>query len=390
VYNDEANSDDAGNAIFFVDADTGERLWWASQDPTPGTDADSDPDVIVDAMNTAIAAPVTLLDTNGDDMTDRIYAVDLRGQVFRVDLPKPGTTPQEQTSPADSGPAQSLSGATAGVLARLGSRPQPVDRRKLFYAPSVSRVNDELTGGGVYDLVVVTSGNRVNPQGKTVMARAYGIRDYLVGEAISAGGDNFPACNPNDTQCQNARGGPIQDGSPEPDLLDVTAQGSFVIRGEDGTVEGDTDVVAALRGGYGWFFELEGANVDGDDAAGLTGEKGFSAVSVLDGKAFFTTYLPPEEAAGDDACSAPGALGTSRLYAVDVFTGAPAFELFNGLTGFQKTDRFKNLGAGPSADVVPAYLEPGVTLVVPTGGAAVGQDPQVAHRAFKTFWFEER
>jgi hypothetical protein len=75
---------------------------------------------------------------------------------------------------------------------------------------------------------------------------------------------------------------------------------------------------------------------------------------------------------------------------VDFFTGAPAFEFFDGGEGFTKEDRYKSLGAGPSADVVPAYLEPGVTLIVPTGAGALPQDPQVSETIFKSFWFQER
>jgi type IV pilus assembly protein PilY1 len=378
IYNDESNGDADGDAIYIVDADTGERIWWAG-----GTGSGAH--LEVSGMNTAIAAPVTLLDSNGDSFTDRIYAVDLRGQVFRVDLQI------DASSDADS----ELGNSTGGVLARLGDEAEPADRRKFMYAPSVSQVNDEATESGKYELIVIVSGNRVNPQGETVMDRAYGIRDYLVDETIGA--SNFPACNPEDTGCSVNKQSPIQHPAnaedPETDLLDVTAQGdlvirddsggSIVLRDENGTQLGSDDsTLLNLQQGYGWFFELEAG-----------GEKGFSAVSVLDGTAFFTTYLPPDEASGnqnEQACSAPAALGTSRLYAVDALTGAPAFEYYNGDQHYQADDRYKGLGPGPSADVVPAHLAPGVTLVVPTGGAAVAEDPNLGTRAFKSFWFEEQ
>jgi hypothetical protein len=76
---------------------------------------------------------------------------------------------------------------------------------------------------------------------------------------------------------------------------------------------------------------------------------------------------------------------------VDFFTGAPAFSDFSGdPDSFEKTDRVRNLGAGPSADLVPAYLPGGTILPVPTGAGAVVQDPRISQTAEKTFWIEDR
>ena len=107
---------------------------------------------------------------------------------------------------------------------------------------------------------------------------------------------------------------------------------------------------------------------------------------------FFTTYLPPDGVAidPDDACSAAAALGTSRFYAIDFFTGAPAFEFFDGTSGYTKADRYKGLGAGPSADIVPAFFEPGTTLVVPTGAGAIPEDPDLGDTLFKSYWNQPR
>ena len=109
IYNNSSNGDSMGNAIFIVDADTGERLWWASSSSDGNGDA---PDALVSSMNTSIPAPITPLDTNEDGLTDRLYAVDLRGQVFRVDL---AVTKNATTGESD------FSSSTVGVLARLGT-----------------------------------------------------------------------------------------------------------------------------------------------------------------------------------------------------------------------------------------------------------------------------
>ncbi|MBS1269070.1 MAG: Type IV pilus biogenesis factor PilY1 [Gammaproteobacteria bacterium] len=375
MYNTSSDGDSMGNAIFIVDADTGERLWWASSSADGNGDA---ADAVVSDMNTSIPAPVTLLDINGDNLTDRLYAVDLRGQVFRVDL------------------ASELGNSSVGVLARLGSAAANADRRKFFYAPEVARVNDQAVVEEPYELIGIVSGNRSEPQGKTVQDRAYAIRDFLTNSPSGGlSSSNFPKCNPQAGSCPTP-GEPLSDD----DLMDVTDKNDFVIRqkNDSGAIslvdsEGDTvssAVLDDLKQSHGWYFDLEGDNFDDPTATDLTGEKGFSTVTVLDGKMFFTTYLPPDTTTdNDDVCSASGTLGTSRFYAIDFFTGAPAFDRNGGGT-FSKAERFTSLGAGPSADVVPAYLPGGVTLPVPTGAGALPQDPQVSNLVNKTFWLEER
>ena len=66
-------------------------------------------------------------------------------------------------------------------------------------------------------------------------------------------------------------------------------------------------------------------------------------------------------------------VGSSRLYAVDLFTGAPVFADFNGLSDMQITDRYQSLGSGPSGRLLPVFLEEGVTGLVPTGAGALSQ-----------------
>ncbi|HSH40840.1 MAG TPA: hypothetical protein VK973_01805, partial [Arenicellales bacterium] len=381
-YNTADEGDSVGNGIYIVDANTGELLWWATSHTTDTGAAV--PQTVVPEMNTSIAAAVTPISTDGDALVDHIYAVDLRGQVFRVDVAATSEPAADESV---------LSESTVGVLAQLGDSDEQ-DRRKFFYAPEVAPVVDQQAEGGTYNLIGLVSGNRPNPQGKTVLDRAYAVRDFLVDDQVTD--SNYPACNP--LVCTGQKTGasgaaPVNHDSG--DLVDVTEQSSFVIRKEDGTLEATEAALGNLKNSYGWYFDLEGGNIFDAEATGLTGEKGFSAATVLDGKMFFTTFLPPEtDESGEvvqDACSVPETLGTSRLYAVDFFTGAPAFSDFSGdPDSFEKTDRVRNLGAGPSADLVPAYLPGGTILPVPTGAGAVVQDPRISQTAEKTFWIEDR
>ncbi|MDZ7841006.1 MAG: PilC/PilY family type IV pilus protein [Gammaproteobacteria bacterium] len=378
-YNSSTSGDSEGNAIYIVDADTGERLWWASSDTSA--------DTVISEMNTSIAAPVTLVDTNQDSHADRIYAVDLRGQVFRIDI------------------ASDLATSTAGVLANLGPDEGAIpvgeqapneDRRKFLYAPEVARVNDTLVVEQPYDMIGIVSGNRANPQARTVMDRAYAIRDFLTENP--AGGltsSNFPKCNPNATDCPTTA-------ITHSHLSDVTEKGSFIVREEqpNGTLtladpDGNDPPESALNDlqqSHGWYFDLEGEYFDAvtEPADPTTGEKGFSTATVLDGKMFFTTYLPPDDnVPPDDVCAVSGTLGTSRFYAVDFFTGAPAFDR-NSDTSLDKAERFKNIGPGPSSDVT-VVNQPGSTILqVPTRQGSTAEDPGFAPEFNKTFWLEER
>ena len=77
--------DDEGNAIFVVNANTGALIWKAVEGSTAGynsiSKAYSEPN-----LEDSFAAGVTAVDTNGDTITDRVYAADTGGRVWRVDL----------------------------------------------------------------------------------------------------------------------------------------------------------------------------------------------------------------------------------------------------------------------------------------------------------------
>jgi hypothetical protein len=167
----------------------------------------------------------------------------------------------------------------------------------------------------------------------------------------------------------------------------VDENGNISVTDADG---GDSpSALGDLRDSEGWYFNLQGEEFD-EETPGLTGEKGFSTVTVLGGRMFFTTFLPPDtgETDTDSACSVLEVLGISRFYAVDFFTGAPAFDHNND--GFQEVERFESLGAGPSADVIPTFHDEGVTTIVSTGGGSIPKDPGPIDTVNKTFWLEEQ
>ena len=76
--------DGVGNRIFMVDALTGDLIWYA------GDDADAS--LRLTKMTNAIPGEVRAVDLTGDGFTDRMYAADLGGRVWRFDI-KNGATP---------------------------------------------------------------------------------------------------------------------------------------------------------------------------------------------------------------------------------------------------------------------------------------------------------
>lgn len=66
-----------GNAIYVIDADTGERLFWASN---TGSDADNSD------LRHSVVSRVSAIDRDGDGFEDHLYFGDLGGQIFRIDL----------------------------------------------------------------------------------------------------------------------------------------------------------------------------------------------------------------------------------------------------------------------------------------------------------------
>ncbi|WP_416683638.1 PilC/PilY family type IV pilus protein [Acinetobacter baumannii] len=66
-----------GNAVYIIDAKTGQRLWWTS-DTGSNTDNAN--------MKHSIVSRISTLDRDADGLVDHLYFGDLGGQIFRVDL----------------------------------------------------------------------------------------------------------------------------------------------------------------------------------------------------------------------------------------------------------------------------------------------------------------
>ena len=343
-----------GNSIFIIDADTGERVWWASNEIV--TDGNGEhPNLELDAMDFPIPSDIALLDTTGDGATNRLYVGDLGGQVWRIDL-------DDQLGGPSNGNAENIdntSGARLAVLANHDGDPTDLeDNRKFFYAPDVIQVADTVFAGQDYDLVSLVSGDRANPLEEDVLNRAYGLRDFLISEPLTETGVY-----------------PLTDAVGDDDIYDATADLIQV-----GDEDEQAAAKAALIASSGWLIDLV------DDGV-KNGEKGLSSPIVLAGKLFFTTFLPGDH----DPCSAT--LGVGRLYGLDAITAGALFEdwLEGGNDGeLEKGDRVYALGGGIPSSAVPIFQKKGVTLLIGTGGGAESVDPDIELPRIRTYWYQEQ
>ncbi len=169
VGNNVPKNDEVGNAIYIVDADTGELLWRASGNSSSGR-AQTNPDGLhqttLASMTNSMPASPTLIDINSDGLIDIIYATDLRGQVFRFDI-KDG----------------SVDDIKGHLFAKLGGSDK-ANNRRFFNSPDVALIRDR--GQAPYFTISVGSGFRENPLNEETDDRFYMIRDTYVTQSRSA------------------------------------------------------------------------------------------------------------------------------------------------------------------------------------------------------------
>jgi type IV pilus assembly protein PilY1 len=212
-------------------------------------------------MTSAIAATVRVLDLDADGLADRMYVGDLGGRVWRFDV----------HNPLSEGTSFEITG---GAIASLGGAETEgaANNRRFYYAPDVALGSGD---GDTFLNITIGSGYREQPKDTVTDDHFYVIRDY---EAFTLLGDE------------------------EDDYVD----------------------------GYGITHDLLPTHGGGDDLEphgpgfklplnAAPGEKVLAESRIFQNVAYFTSFSPQQEMAGD-ACYAY--LGAGRLYAVNLGSGA--------------------------------------------------------------------
>jgi len=159
------HEDSVGNALYFIDLLTGERLWSAGA-------AGHGHDLVLPAMRNSIPAAPRVVDLTGDGLADRLYVGDMGGRLWRFDI----LNGHERTDLA-----------TGGVLAALGAaglaNPDPADVRRFYATPDVVLV-DCIRGN--FLAVNLGSGYRGHPLDTDVADQFFSVRDPQVYGVIAA------------------------------------------------------------------------------------------------------------------------------------------------------------------------------------------------------------
>jgi type IV pilus assembly protein PilY1 len=233
--------DGIGNALYIVDAVSGNLLWSASKTGAGYNYTNA-------KMTHSFPANLTVMDTDQDLYLDRVYAADMDGKVWRFDI-------------TNGNGADTL--VTGGVLASLGNAPLATknyeNNRRFYSAPDVSSMTQR--GSLPYFNIAIGSGYRGHPLNRKTQDKFYGIRDYKA--------------RVKRTQASYTDDAIVEDA----DLVDVTDMTKNV-----------TDADA------GWKFDLS-------ESGTWRGEKNLSESVTAAGVILFSTFTPLEADAANPCLS---------------------------------------------------------------------------------------
>jgi len=257
-------ADGTGNAIYMVDAKTGERLWWASNE-----NANLDIPEMVNSMPASISA----VDITGDGNVNYLFAADSGGRVFRIDL-----------NLHNSGASDFAKG---GVIASLAGT-EASSNRRFYNKPNVALVKDKLYGD--YLTIAIGSGHRAHPiQTTDVENRFYVIKDYYPYNAPASYKVRTEAATDKLTLASDENADPLK-------LYNASALMN------DGKLALTSDMQVLMSNGGGWYITFA-----------TKGEKVLAESTTFSGAIIFTTFSP---SGGTTTACGPDT-GASRIYALD-------------------------------------------------------------------------
>ncbi|NBC14882.1 MAG: hypothetical protein GVY09_16420 [Gammaproteobacteria bacterium] len=284
-------ADSIGRGVYVLDALDGSIVW--SVTPADSSETNLQEPGLLDS----VPADVALFDSNGDHVTDRMYFPDTGGNLWRVDL-----VDDEKAN------------WSIFKLASLGGDAEETDRRFVYGVDVVVTK----AANGSYEALALGSGNRAHPLERVVNNRFFMIRDTGIQSALHVPNDGDPendACagsntNPDQLPCVE-----IPPVITADDLFDATSNAI-----QDGDSDAEEAARSQLLSKKGWFIELE-----------RTGEKSLSRAITLQGRVFFTTFVPPDPLDPELEYICRPSEGKGFLYAVGLHDASAQYD-WSGLT----------------------------------------------------------
>lgn len=344
-------ADGMGRALYIVDSNTGERIWWGGINPGGG-DA---PNLTVAQMRHSVPASPKVIDLDGDGIADRIYIADTGGQIFRFDL-KPDNTGAATLATA----TRIATLAQAGVAEASKTR---LDARRFYQTPDLALIAPQ--GVKPFLTISIGSGYRGHPLSKDTLDRFYVIRDPDVSKTAGS----LPLRIEEEGSLTHAH------------LYDAT----------ENAIGSKTEGTAAaakqtLNDADGFFINLQPSdNV-------LEGEKVLTDAQTFDNMILFTTYTPAARSLGEK-CRASA--GVSRFYLFSILDGQPVqnFDQVGADDELTQEDRYFELAQG-GLPPTPTILFPSLDGLLPQEAmVCVGAEcfnPGFALATEKTYWIKRQ
>lgn len=288
-------SETKGNAVYMINAKTGDLIWSASRDSGSTKVAD---------MKHSVVAGITTLDRNNDGFMDHLYFADLSGQVFRADFTNAGFV--KPVASGTSSPENKFSNMrVTKILDSAYTGPDSKYNYRFYERPVVSFYRNP-ESSRLFAVVNIISGDRSSPlstlRDTTKSDRLYGIMDTDVSKADSI----FYASDFTDSS--NANGQKVTSLT-DSDLAALpTAMGTAGVSGY--TLTQKNGVINNLKAGSkkGWYYPLN--NFDGYGNVRYT--KGIGKSEVIDSFLYTTVYNPDMSYGAVDACTAEVVGGSER------------------------------------------------------------------------------
>lgn len=325
-----------GNAVYIINAKTGDLIWSASRNTGSTKVAD---------MKHSVVAGISTLDRNNDGFMDHLYFADLSGQVFRADFTNAGFVKPVASGTAS--PENKFSNTRVTKILSSAYSGSNLKYNYRFYERPVVSFYRNPTSNRLFALVNVISGDRSSPlsilRDTTKSDRLYGIIDTDVSKDDSI----FYASDFTDST--NANGQKVTSLT-DSDLAALpTAIGTLTASGY--TKAQKEVVINTLKAGSkkGWYYPLN--NFDG--YGNVRYSKGIGKSEVIDSFLYATVYNPDMSYGAVDACTAEVAGGSERqLYCLPYGICLDAISK-NGTAGYNRAGKgIQELTLGPRSSTL--------------------------------------
>lgn len=272
-------TDIKGNAVYIVDAKTGELLWRASSNSNGSiTNAKTHED-----LKHSIVAGISAIDRNADGITDHLYFGDLGGQLFRVDFKDGNIT---------------SSSITKLLKNEYADNTTTIKYTHRFYEMPVVSIHRNPASNQLFALINIVSGDRSSPLSKMrdnnqYADRVYGIIDADVTK-INLFDDKFTKTVKDLTNNK---------------LVDLsTAMGPVPSTGytDDQRISAMQPMIKGVK--QGWYYPLTRFDGWSDVRYG----KGVGKSDIFANHLYISVFNPDMSYSNANACTAKIAGGTER------------------------------------------------------------------------------